>query len=449
MIIDIKSGNPLLSYCVYKNPATCAAAPFQAALRDGKLFGWFPSSQHFRLWFKDSDLSSSFAKGRFHEFEYLDKTRYCSSTLGLAMIGELLSGALKKPVAEDTVAPEGQAWHAEVSVVIKATARCVELLNSTYAGRVTLQSLSSAEFQASYEGADVYRMVAVAPTVHEALNTAAAALVIAALNDNESDLGGSEAIVMKYARVLARAKAPFSVRSKFLSSMVNNRTVFSRVEPFLHLGEGEYFRFGFAQNQRADFIASELGRNHFDDTLVDIGCGEGYHLLGQGKEYGRVYGLDEDITSAERNVQRKKAENVVLAEGLVTPEVVAKMEADGVFEDADVLLVEVLEHSPQDVSKALLESVLATSAKRVLVTVPNKEFNAVMGMDPEQTRHFDHDWEPTRAEWADFVGSMADVVIKHGWVSRTENVGSSDGKNGGLTIGTIFTRTPSTTSEQP
>ena len=67
---------------------------FQKPLRKGTAYGWFVNDNEFRMTFVDSPTESSFnTRG---DYEYLDRTRYTSPYLPIAMITTLLNTAQKK-----------------------------------------------------------------------------------------------------------------------------------------------------------------------------------------------------------------------------------------------------------------------------------------------------------------------------------------------------------------
>jgi hypothetical protein len=74
---------------------------------------------------------------------------------------------------------------------------------------------------------------------------------------------------------------------------------------------------------------------------------------------------------------------------------------------ADVILSEVLEHIEKDEALKLLQALRQVEVNKLIITVPNKDFNEFYGMAETEFRHDDHKWEPTYDEWVKFLGDAA------------------------------------------
>lgn len=85
-----------------------------------------------------------------------------------------------------------------------------------------------------------------------------------------------------------------------------------------------------------------------------------------------------------------------------------------------MLITEVLEHMPKEDAVKLLDSVLAGEFNKVVVTMPNKDFNRFYGLSDDEMRHPDHRYEPTESE---FYVWMMDAAIKNRCQVEFFNVG--------------------------
>ncbi len=146
-------------------------------------------------------------------------------------------------------------------------------------------------------------------------------------------------------------------------------------------------------------------------SLLDIGCGEGDLLLRVAREPGveRLVGIDRSSQALARlrarlaeSLDRETARRVELLHGSMTE---ARPELAG-FDCA--LLVEAIEHvDPGDLSqveKAVFATMRPTT---VVVTTPNAEFNALLGVPAHRLRHPDHRFEWGRARFRGWAGGVA------------------------------------------
>ena len=74
-------------------------------------------------------------------------------------------------------------------------------------------------------------------------------------------------------------------------------------------------------------------------------------------------------------------------------------------------MTEVLEHMQRHSAESLLTSMLKSEARKIVVTVPNANFNKHYGLEGV-FRHDDHQYEPTFEDWCDDMVTLADF---YGW----------------------------------
>lgn len=148
-------------------------------------------------------------------------------------------------------------------------------------------------------------------------------------------------------------------------------------------------------------------------SVVDLGCGEGklLKLLLPHQQLVHITGMDVSSRALEIAHRRLKTDRMPdnqrkrlkLIQGSLT---YRDRRIEG-FEAA--ALVEVIEHLEPDRLKALETCVFAYAAPdKVVVTTPNKEWNATFTEDENQMRHNDHRFEWTRAEFDQWCKSIAE-----------------------------------------
>ena len=148
---------------------------------------------------------------------------------------------------------------------------------------------------------------------------------------------------------------------------------------------------GTTELQRFQSYREELSGGN---TLYDLGCGykpRSRHLVSKYK----------NIVQVDKAYNLKPISNNVV----FYKEDIANIEIE---RGSHVLLSEVIEHNSKDYSFALIESLL-NKADKIIITVPNRDFNEVWG--GESYRHEDHEWEPTLEELKDFLPKVESHVL--------------------------------------
>jgi 3' terminal RNA ribose 2'-O-methyltransferase Hen1 len=176
--------------------------------------------------------------------------------------------------------------------------------------------------------------------------------------------------------------------------------------------------------QRHDAVIA-LVRERNAKSVVDLGCGDGklMQLLMKVQGLERIVGMDVSWISLERASRRlrlddlapKARERVSLIHGSL-------LYRDSRLNDFDFgAVVEVIEHLDPP-RLAAFERVVFERARpqTVVVTTPNREYNAVYGMEDAVMRHDDHRFEWTRAEFASWCHGVATV---HGYEVSIHPIG--------------------------
>jgi hypothetical protein len=401
-IVKVGSTNPDLSFVLAKNPNTIidSKKPYTKELRKGCVYGWYTNetATEFKMWFRDSDLASSFVDGERGEFEYLDTSRYSSGLAPISMITQCLATALKKPDEKDT-----EGFEAYCTFPLKiSNRRYNEMLAKSY------QGIASIDATPIY--GDHYEITIRAPRVYTVLNIAMLVCLMQCLNDDDTYVRLDKSGVEKYITCLNAANAPYFVRYLFAMRAIQNRAVFEQMKPKLQ-GPGMELQFGNTRQQRFDAISGVLTGG---ETLIDIGCGEMFYALRFCSKYETVFAVDGDPEIQEINrgkVAKRQIDNITPLEVMATPEWVKENES--LFDGADVLLTEVVEHMPQADATALIEAIMKTNYRKLVITTPNKDFNRFYGFAEDDTRHPDHHFE---LPYTKFVHWMDEL-----WESKTSS----------------------------
>ncbi|MEM9499152.1 MAG: 3' terminal RNA ribose 2'-O-methyltransferase Hen1 [Pseudomonadota bacterium] len=178
-------------------------------------------------------------------------------------------------------------------------------------------------------------------------------------------------------------------------------------------------------------------------SVLDLGCGEGKLIRRLIKERGivRIVGVDPSVRTLEVASRRlhmdqagdRMRERVQLQMGSLTY-------GDRRWQGFDAAtLVEVIEHIDPPRLSALELSLFGDAKPRlVIVTTPNREYNALFeGMEEGTTRHPDHRFEWTRAEFETWGARIAE---DYGYTARYEPLGPVDDTHGAPSQMAVFTR---------
>jgi 3' terminal RNA ribose 2'-O-methyltransferase Hen1 len=185
-------------------------------------------------------------------------------------------------------------------------------------------------------------------------------------------------------------------------------------------------------------------------SVVDLGCGEGKLLraLLDDPAYRRILGVDVAHRSLEIAARRlwleqlpdRARERITLRQSSLT----YRDEAVAGFDAA--VLMEVIEHVDPPRLPALERNVFGSAKPGlVVVTTPNVEHNVRFELAEGQTRHRDHRFEWTRAEFRSWAEKTAET---YGYDVRFEPIGPDDPEVGPPTQMALFTLESATTTER-
>jgi SAM-dependent methyltransferase len=192
---------------------------------------------------------------------------------------------------------------------------------------------------------------------------------------------------------------------------------------------------------RMEAVRSELKRAAAK-SVIDLGCGEGkllQKLLGE-SSLERIAGMDVSARSLARAKLRLDVDRLpVLQRGRI-----ALFQGSLVYRDARLVgfdaaaLVEVIEHiDPARLATAERVVFEFARPRLVIVTTPNREYNARFGSMPAGTvRHRDHRFEWSRGELTQWALRIQE---RFGYSPRLESIGPADPVLGPPTMMVVFT----------
>lgn len=404
-IIDITSTNPRLSYILAKNPATIkdTATPFSREMRKGMVYGWFTNeaATAFRILFIDHPTEVSFSS-KFGDFEYLDTSRYLSPSVTLSAIDVVLSSAVKTSCEDDL--PEFQ-YSVEFCVFISD--KVLKAAEHFYGILTTHSELCKG----------VHRVVMTGNSMKRVLCAAQALAIVATLDHPDFYVLLKEENLVKYIRLLGDSGAGYYLTHLFCVKAFSNIDTFNKVKGALDkIADGVVFEYGNSQTQRHYAIRKALLRVENGqkvspgESLVDIGCGELFHSIKLSSAYPAITAVEADpsVAKVARARLSRFSDTCVGSEVMELQATAAWVqESPLLFEKADVLLSEVLEHNPKEESLSLLRAVVQSKANVIVATVPCRTFNPNYFLQEGEFRHPDHKWEPSLAEWITFCSDAA------------------------------------------
>lgn len=174
--------------------------------------------------------------------------------------------------------------------------------------------------------------------------------------------------------------------------------------------------------------------------VLDLGCGDGELTLALAEAPGieAILGLDLDAAALEA-LRRKLADLPAAASARVTLRQASYLEPDQRLQGFDIaLMVETIEHIDPDRLSLVERAVFAAIAPPVVVvTMPNADFNDLLGVPPHRLRHPDHRFEWGRERFARWAEGVA---RRRGYHVRLQDLGGSVPGHGGPSQMAVFRR---------
>jgi small RNA 2'-O-methyltransferase len=193
---------------------------------------------------------------------------------------------------------------------------------------------------------------------------------------------------------------------------------------------------GWLHEQRLEAVLSVI-RDRAPRSILDLGCGAGDLLVRLVEEEAVDHVVGIDICQHSLARLRTRLESAIEREIAVELVHASLMDAPARVQGFDcAVLVETIEHLDAERLGAFEGSVLGRLRPRtVIVTTPNAEFNALLGVPPHRFRHPDHRFEWDRARFRRWAGGVAD---RQGYVVECTDIAGQHPRLGGASQMAVF-----------
>ena len=157
--------------------------------------------------------------------------------------------------------------------------------------------------------------------------------------------------------------------------------------------------------------------------VLDLGCGRGELLeaLRPHAQFTRLVGIDIDVQALEL-ARARLGLDWLREDARIAVRFGSFEEGDAELAGFDAaVLLETIEHiDPGRLPRVECAVFAGMRPRTVLVTTPNREYNALMGMAAGRRRHPDHRFEWDRAQ---FEGWATAVAARHGYAVACADLG--------------------------
>lgn len=392
--LKLYSSSDMFSFVIRKNPSSGMIAK---NIRKGTAFGWFADAHTYCVAFFDGIEEMSFAKGRNQEFAFLDRTRYNAPLFLPVVIREFFQTALKKRNEEQDL--EGSGLFLEISSVEIGRAGIFQKLKDCFPGF----ELEAKPLQAGPETVDYSLKISTeTKTLHELLNLGyLMGYLLATCSRVEFQV--EQSILQRLIGACNLLEVPYYVRNLIRGGCIHSLEDFRKVEDIIN-GNGGHIKMSPYNNASARFywVRSQLSR---DMDILDFGCGEGrFFSLAARIPSSTYYAVDRDENvreKAEKTALRRELENVIVLEDLDS---FLQLDTGREFL---VIMSEVFEHNEPEAIKGDLQKLMAYPfCSQILLSTPNREFNANYLLQEGELRHEGHIFEMTAGEVEDYFSKL-------------------------------------------
>ncbi len=173
-------------------------------------------------------------------------------------------------------------------------------------------------------------------------------------------------------------------------------------------------------------------------SVMDLGCGDGALLTHIAALPGvtRIVGVELDPAALARAAARPEIAALGAQARLVCGSLTDPALLPTGFDAA--VLVEVIEHLPPERLGALERAVFACARPGcAILTTPNADFNALLGVPAHRRRHPDHRFEWGRAKFRDWATGVA---RRNGYAAAFSDLPALHADLGGPSQMVVFTR---------
>jgi 2-polyprenyl-3-methyl-5-hydroxy-6-metoxy-1,4-benzoquinol methylase/exosome complex RNA-binding protein Csl4 len=395
-IVQLKSDNKDFSFIIKKNPGTGLLAK---NLKQGVVFGFFTkgNEQCYNIYFKDGSDEVSFPAYEGETFEYLNTSRYNSASFVVNAIDEMFRSAFKVDEytsEEGDKKDEGGAESAFfINMIYISNERYISAFEDYFPGfTVKAEVVSGKNYQVT---------ITTKKSIYELLNFASLFAIFQAIV-NKEPMFVNEENASKYIRCMNILDAPYFVRYLFKIRFLENFKLFKGVSEELSKNRKNEITMTLGNTWQARQMAIQ-DRLEFNNNILDVGCGEGKYITRfnrfmKDKEYFAVDIDPAERAKAEKRVNQKSMKNVSFFDNV---EQFLSTEHNNDEQKIDVICTEVVEHMPIKDAGLLIADICKANVGTLIVTTPDVRFNDNYFM--EGMRHDDHDWEPTKLEFQEFM----------------------------------------------
>lgn len=406
-IVQLRSDNKDLSFIISKNPAT---GMISKSLRKGVIFGYYSENDpnSFNIYFKDGSDEVSFPSYEGEDYEYLNVSRFNSASFVVSAIDEMLRSAFKsneyKTPSGDQVDNGGAKSVFVINMIYVNNERYIKAFEDYFPDyKVEAKVVTGKNYQVT---------ITTEKSIYELLNFASLFGIFNAIVNNEPMFIADDNIA-KYIGCMNIIDAPYFLRYLFKIRFIRSMKTFDKFQEELSKNSTKKIDMKFGDTWQARQMSIE-DRLDFQRPIIDVGCGEGKYISRFNKymKNFKYFAIDVDpdeLDKAKRRVKTRSLKNVEFFES--TSQLWAQADnIPEVKEKVDIICSEVIEHMPVEDAKVLMSDILSFNINTLIVTTPDVRFNDnyfMTGM-----RHDDHDWEPTKQEFEDFMKDCFKSVSK-------------------------------------
>jgi len=397
-ILQLKSSNPKFSHIIFKNPATGILIK---DLKRGHLFGWYSNDQTYNCYFKDASNDVSYKSNPDEQFEYINTTRYNSAMFVVNLFSEFFSSTMKKIIKSDI--SDTYTNEILINMLFVSASRYLEFFNKHFDDfHITYDEIANKNCKIR---------IKTKKSIRELLNFTNLFVIFNALRNSDSLMMDTE-LIEKYIETLRVIDAPYFIRYIFKINFIKNRKNFEKYVSILENSEKEKIKFklGNTQVMRIRDIEAQLS---FRNPIIDLGCGDGSYVsafagLLKEKEYHAIDRDESCRISVKKRIERKKYDNVRVYESFLQFSKDYNLDSN-----YDILLTEVIEHSPLAESEKLVKELISfDKLGKLIITTPNKEFNQFYLFEESKLRHEDHNFEFTQKEFENWISNLVPKFFK-------------------------------------
>lgn len=390
-IIQLASNNPAFSFLIKKNPAS--GMVFRS-IRKGVANGWFSEEGIYHVFFQDAQNTVSFNAKDELAFDYLNLSKYTSPFAYLQMINEFFKTVYTKENDQDKAGFQNRIVF---SMIYARKEHYLRFFNQYFEGY---------DFIVVQKAEKYYEVTILSNgKLADLLKISNVFCLFLAMNSKEP-FQVEDDLIQKYIQFLIDLDVPYFIRYLFAQNFLFRPKTFQKFKSQLEQTE-KYpikLQFGNTHLQRRSAIKS---RFNFSNSIVDIGCGEGFYALPFAQKLEAplfYYAIDINpvlLLHVEKRAQQLEIENIGTYASL------DYFLENAPSEKVDVLLTEVIEHMSLDQAEKLIQQVLNfVNVERFIITTPNRDFNVFYELEGE-FRNEDHQFESTTEE---FQNWLSDIV---------------------------------------